>query len=122
MNEQRLARGLGWFSIGLGLTQLLAPRWLGEKIGMGDRTALLRTLGARETITGVGALMQRRPTLPIWGRVVGDVMDLAVLGAVAKSFNAERDRLAGAAAAVLGVTVLDVVCARRLQTQPDGLG
>jgi len=63
----------------------------------------------------VGALMQRRPTVPIWGRVLGDLMDLAVLGAVAKSFNAERDRLAGAAAAVLGVTVLDVVCARRLQ-------
>jgi hypothetical protein len=58
MNEQRLARGLGWFSIGLGLTEMLAPRWLGEKIGMGGRTALLRTLGARETITGVGALMQ----------------------------------------------------------------
>jgi hypothetical protein len=44
-------------------------------------------------------------------------MDLAVLGAAYRSFNNERSRLTGAVAAVLGVTALDVLCARRLQQQ-----
>jgi hypothetical protein len=115
MDAQRLARGLGWFSIGLGVTEMLAPGWLGEKIGMGPRTGLLRTLGARETLTGVVALTQPRPVGPIWGRVAGDVMDLAVLGKAAREYGTQKNRLAGAAAAVLGVTLLDVVCALKLQ-------
>jgi hypothetical protein len=118
MREQQLAKGLGWFSIGLGLTEILAPEWLGRKIGMEDPpTGLLRFLGVRETVTGIAALSQSWPTVPIWGRVLGDVMDLAVLGAAYRSFNNERSRLTGAVAAVLGVTALDVLCARRLQQQ-----
>ena len=31
----QLAKGLGWFSIGLGLTQLLAPRWLERRSASG---------------------------------------------------------------------------------------
>ena len=36
MNEVELSRALGWFSIGLGLTELVAARRLAE--GLGDRT------------------------------------------------------------------------------------
>lgn len=118
MRERQLAKGLGWFSIGLGLTEMLAPEWLGRKIGMADPPiGLLRVLGAREALTGVAALMQSWPTLPIWGRVAGDVLDLAVLGAAFRSFDNEKNRLTGAMAAVLGVTALDVLCARQLQQQ-----
>jgi len=51
----------------------------------------------------------------MWGRVAGDVVDLAVLGAALKSAQAQRNRVLAATAAVLGVGVLDLVCARRLQ-------
>jgi hypothetical protein len=115
MTEMQLAKGLGWFSIGLGLTEMLAPGWLGRKIGIGERTGLLRGLGARETVTGLGILANRRPVLSMWGRVAGDVVDLAVLGAALKSAQAQRNRVLAATAAVLGVGVLDLVCARRLQ-------
>ncbi|MEA2602267.1 MAG: hypothetical protein QOF89_3259 [Acidobacteriota bacterium] len=117
MTEMQLAKGLGWFSIGLGLTEMLAPRWLGRKTGLGEETGLLRTLGARETVTGLGVLAQRRPILSMWGRVAGDVVDLAVLGAALKSARAGRNRILGATAMVLGVGVLDLVCARMLQTR-----
>jgi hypothetical protein len=115
MTEMQLAKGLGWFSIGLGLTELLAPGWLGRKIGIGERTGLLRALGAREALTGVGVLAQRRPAFSMWGRVAGDVVDLAVLGAALKSNRDGRNRILGAVAAVLGVGVLDLACARMLQ-------
>jgi hypothetical protein len=115
MTEEQLAKGLGWFSIGLGLTEMLAPGWLGRKVGIGERTGLLRTLGAREAVTGLGILANRRPVLSLWGRVAGDVMDLAVLGTALKSNRARRNRILGATAMVLGVGVLDLACARMLQ-------
>jgi len=116
MTQRQLAKGLGWFSIGLGLTQLVAPRWLSRQIGINhDRSGLMRALGARETMTGITALAQDKPTAPLWGRVAGDAMDLALLGAAFKSPDNRRGRLAGAVGAVLGVTLLDFACARMLQ-------
>ena len=72
----RLAEGLGWFSIGLGMVELLAARPLGRALGMEDRSELLRAYGAREIVTGVGILTQPDPTPWIWGRLGGDVLDL----------------------------------------------
>lgn len=43
-----LARGLGWFSIGLGLSEMLAPRQLSRAIGVPYRNNMLvPLLGAR---------------------------------------------------------------------------
>lgn len=115
--QMQLAKGLGWFSIGLGLTQLLAPRWLERQIGIRqERTGLMRALGARETIAGVGVLLNDKPTVPLWGRVAGDAMDLALLAAALKSPDNEKGRLAGATGMVVGVSLLDFACARMLQT------
>ncbi|HEY0512844.1 MAG TPA: hypothetical protein VGH73_13120 [Thermoanaerobaculia bacterium] len=115
--QMKLARGLGWFSIGLGLTQLLAPRWLERQIGLRqDRTGLMRGLGARETMAGVGVLFSDKPTVPLWGRVAGDAMDLALLTAALKVPENEKGRLAGALGMVVGVSLLDFACARMLQT------
>ena len=72
-----LARGLGWFSIGLGLAEMLAPRMLGNQLGMEGKESLLRFYGAREMAAGVGILMSDNPGPWIWGRVAGDALDLA---------------------------------------------
>jgi hypothetical protein len=112
----KLAKGLGWFSIGLGLTQLLAPQWLERQIGIrSGRTGLMRALGARETMAGLGVLMGDTKVVPLWGRVAGDAMDLALLAAALKSPGNEKGRLAGATGMVVGVSLLDFACARMLQ-------
>ena len=111
-----LANALGWFSIGLGVAQLAAPRRMARLVGAsGDETsqATMRTVGAREVAAGVGLLSQPRPAWA-WGRVAGDVMDLALLGRTMSTPGGDRDRAVGAAAAVVGVMALDVVCAQRL--------
>lgn len=113
MTEMQLAKGLGWFSIGLGLTQLIAPGWLGRKIGIGEETGLMRALGAREAMTGVGVLNPRTTHLGLWGRVAGDVMDLAILGLALKSPGTYKKRVAIATAMVLGVGLLDLMAAQR---------
>jgi uncharacterized membrane protein len=117
---ERLAHGLGWFSIGLGLAELTAPSTLASLIGVPDdedNRSLLRAAGLREISSGIGILSQPRPAGWLWARVGGDVMDLALLGAALNSPRARRDRVALATAAVLGVTVLDVISGQRLRSQ-----
>ncbi|HEY4541052.1 MAG TPA: SRPBCC family protein [Noviherbaspirillum sp.] len=108
----RLVQALGWFSIGLGLAQLLAPRRMTQAVGADGRargTHLMRALGAREVASGVGILTQRKPTGWLWSRVAGDAMDLALLGAAARSPDARRNRIGIATAAVAGIAALDLL-------------
>jgi uncharacterized membrane protein len=116
-----LARALGWFSIGLGLTELLAPRKLGRAIGFSENDiALLPLMGLREIATGAGVLAPKNPRLGIRARVAGDLIDLALLNRAFQSPDSAPDRVLAAAAAVAGVTALDVLCAVQLpsETQP----
>ncbi len=116
---ETLAQMLGWFSIGLGLAELLMPRATARTIGMDDeRPTLLRAYGARELAAGVGILSAReRPTGWLWARVIGDAMDLATLGAAALSSRNRRGRLALAAAAVAGVAALDLLSSTQARRQ-----
>jgi uncharacterized membrane protein len=107
--DEPLARALGWFSIGLGVAQILAPRAMSRTTGVADRPMLLRAVGVREIASGVGILSRRRPTPWLWARVAGDAMDLAMLGAAVVSPGARRNRIGITAAAVAGVTALDVL-------------
>ena len=112
-----LARGLGWFSIGLGVAELVAPSQLARFLGMEDRTELIRAYGAREIMTGIGILSQEDPTPWIWGRVAGDAVDLATLGPGLRAANPSQRNVIVAVAAVAGVTMLDAICAQRLSRQ-----
>jgi len=126
-NEEKIMRGLGWFSIGLGVAEIVAPRSLAKLIGLrGNYDGLLRAVGAREIASGIGILTQR-PYAPsnafwMWSRVGGDAMDLALLGAASRSRKSDRGRIAMATAAVAGVTALDAVCSQRLTRRNGARG
>lgn len=110
MNTTQLSRGLGWFSIGLGVAELLAPRHVAELIGVEDNhDTLIRGLGAREIAAGVSLLAQPQETGWLWSRVAGDVMDLSLLGVALASPRNHRRRLMGATAAFAAVTAVDVM-------------
>src|SRR5579871_2369481 len=109
-NQERFANALGWFSIGLGLAEIVVPKQLGNLIGTSDHEGLMRGLGAREMAAGVGILAQRQPAEWLWARVAGDFMDLALLGTALAKNKETRTRLAVATAAVGGVTALDIIC------------
>jgi uncharacterized membrane protein len=113
-----LSRALGWFSVALGLSEFAIPRTLARAIGIkprGSTAWLVRAMGVRELIAGASVLMQPHRPLPLWARVTGDAIDLALLGAAARSRHLAVARLAGAAATVAGVTAIDVFAARRSQ-------
>jgi hypothetical protein len=114
-----LAQGLGWFSIGLGLTELVAPERLARFLGMRGRSELIRVYGIREIATGMAILSQKDPTLWLWGRVGGDLLDLGTLVPGLRSSNPQRQNVGLAIGAVVGALALDVLCARALETQAE---
>jgi uncharacterized membrane protein len=114
LNERQLATGLGWFSIGLGLIGVAAPRGLSRLIGTrGKYSGLLRILGHERSPAVSVSFRSAGPPVPL-GRVGGDAIDLALLGAAFASPRTKRGRLTAATAAVAGVTALDVICSREL--------
>ena len=110
----RLARRLGWFGVGLGLAELLAPDIMADLTGV-DRPELIQVYGLREIACAIGIFYSGRPTEWLWGRVAGDALDLATLGlAMAEDDRSKRKRAYIAAAAVAGVTLFDLICAGQL--------
>jgi len=114
-NAKRLAKGLGWFSVGLGLTELLAPSLIANISGVSKRrTGLIRLYGLRELASGIAIFSTKDPAAAVWSRVAGDALDLASLSAACTSPDAKRGRITFATANVLAVTALDVMCAKQL--------
>lgn len=113
MKTHGWANGLGWFSIGLGITEIVFARKLSRSLGIRS-AALVRAFGVRELIAGIGVLSSGRKGPWIWGRIAGDMLDMGVLGAALSRRNRKRDKAAIAMAAVSPVVALDVICGRRL--------
>lgn len=114
-SAQMLARGLGWFSLGLGIAELLMPRAVAKAAGLEGREDLVQAYGVREVATGVGLLASSNPAPWVWARVGGDALDIGTVGANAgdgRPSNANAVTMA----ALLGVTAVDVVCARALSS------
>lgn len=119
---EKLAKGLGWFSIGLGLPQVLAPGRVNRLIGVEDsrrNRAVMRAMGVRELAGAPGILDRPRPSGFLFARVAGDILDLSLLGASLRARRNARARVTAATAAVAGVTVLDVIASARTSRAAD---
>jgi len=112
--SKRLAVGLGWFSVGLGLAELAAPGAITRWLGVGDHAKLVRAYGLREIAAGVGILTNSKIAPHLWGRVAGDAVDLASLGAALRDEDSNRKAVAIAIGAVVGVTLLDILAGKSL--------
>lgn len=114
---QAMAKGVGWFSIALGLAEVAAPEKIAGELGLEDKKGLVRLYGFREIAKGVGILSSRKPAGWVWGRVAGDALDLATLATGLRKDNPKRDNVLKAISAIIGVTVLDVVLAAQLSNR-----
>ena len=114
---ERVARFLGWFSLGLGFAQIAAPSKVAKMIGVADTDetiAVMRAVGLREIASGLGILTQAKTTPWLWSRVGGDAMDLALLRSALFSPRTVQQRVAATTAAVLGIAAVDTLCSIRL--------
>jgi hypothetical protein len=114
-NDGQVAQGLGWTSIAIGLTEMLAPKMVERMLGIGNgqHAGTLRVLGVREIMHGVDLLTHHDPTPGIWARVAGDMLDGVLLGAAATKSKSPGG-FAAVATSVLGIVALDVLEATRL--------
>lgn len=116
--DERTAEFLGYFSLGLGMAEFLAPTTMARVIGVrhpddASRTAM-RTMGLREIGHGIAILTGEHRDKAVWSRVAGDALDLAFLGRTFANRENDRGRTLFATGNVLAVAALDVITARRL--------
>ncbi len=92
-SSDRLAKALGWFSIGLGLTELIAPGSITRALGMQGKEGLVRAYGLREIGSGVLSLSPDKQA-GLWSRVAGDGIDIATLMTGLREDNPKRQNVA----------------------------
>ena len=113
MNARQIAQGLAWFGIGLGALEILAPHEVASATGLKGRAGTIRLFGFREVASGIIILAARNPIAWLWTRVVGDVLDAALLSSAMRPSNPGNLRALAATAAVAPVVVLDAIYAFR---------
>ncbi|MFE9657439.1 SRPBCC family protein [Micromonospora sp. NPDC006431] len=115
--SEGLARLLGWFSLGLGVTALAGGSRVAQACGVDDSPTarmVLRAAGARELGHAAALLIPRRAGLAGWTRVAGDVLDLAATGQAMRHRRGERRRrLTYTMAALAGITAVDLYASIR---------
>ena len=107
--------GLGLASIGVGLTEIAAPRQVEKLMGIesgGENTGVLRVLGVREIMHGFDLLTHKDPTPGVFARVAGDLLDGVLLGVAGMKSKRPGGFLA-ACAMVLPIVALDMFFAQR---------
>jgi len=119
--DTRFARRLGWVSLGVAASELFATRQVEDLLGIDDHPqtrGILRMLGVRELMHGIGILTERRPNhqlrTGVWSRVLGDMLDNVLL-AVASMKTRKPGSFAAVAATVGAIGFADMKCAVRLQ-------
>jgi hypothetical protein len=118
MNARRLARGLGWFSIGLGFAELVAPGRISRRLGLHGDQGKVQAFGLREVLSGAAILMSKgRAPHWVWARVAGDLMDMGLLQSANPVDRERRTNLNVAKVAVLGAAALDMLTAQKLSRQ-----
>jgi len=109
LDNRALARGLGWFSLGLGIGELLAPQAIRRSINAPVPPGVLKLYGLREIGSGLLILFSQRPAKMVWSRVPGDLLDITTV--LAGMRGRGRLEAIGAVTLLCLVTALDVFVA-----------
>ncbi len=109
-----LARGLGWFSIALGVAEITMPGQVAKWAGIRGREPMLVGFGIREVVNGIGLLTTTQPGPWLWARTAGDLLDLAT---VAGSPGRMSTRRTAALLSLGAVTAVDAWCAASMTGQ-----
>jgi hypothetical protein len=104
--NDRMARNLGWLSIGLGVFELVAAGGIARALGMRGRETLVRAYGMREILSGILCLSVDKQS-GMWSRVAGDGIDAATLIAELRSDNPRKANVLLALLMVGGIARLD---------------
>ncbi len=114
MDKHKLARGIGWLSVAVGLQLVVAPRSGTRGFGMGDRPTLGRIMGVRDLVVGAGLLRGEDTRTWLLARGINDAVDAAIILGGAASGTFPRDRAPVGIAIATSLSVVSLLLARRL--------
>lgn len=112
-----MARGLGWFSLLLGATQLLAARQLTRSSGMKTGSGTMRLCGLREMVNGAGLLLTDNPRPWLQARLAGDALDLSTLASGLTLAHTDKGRVLLSLLTVAGITAADLAVLQALDRE-----
>jgi hypothetical protein len=115
--HDQMAKGLGYFSIALGIAELAMPRVLRRVAGIDAPDALVRGYGVREIATGAALLATHDATPWVWGRVAGDVLDIATVALAPPDWRGGKEKKPWALGALLAVAAIDLACGTLLNSE-----
>jgi len=118
--HDEIAKGLGYFSIWLGLAEIVAPGAICRAVSIEGQEGIVRAYGAREIATGASILASHDATPWIWGRVAGDALDIATVAAAPSHRGDGGDRRWWTVGALIAVTALDAYTAKCLTAEKGG--
>ncbi|MGE0259404.1 MAG: cyclase dehydrase [Alphaproteobacteria bacterium] len=118
--HDRIATGLGYFSIALGIAELGMPRTVRRAAGIDVPDLLVRGYGLREIACGAAILMTDDATPWIWDRVAGDALDLATVALARPERRGGEEKKAWGIGVLLAVTAIDLYCAYGLTAEKGG--
>jgi hypothetical protein len=122
VQKKTASLGLGLFSLGLGVGEVLISRHIARLLEAEGRERAIRGAGMQGIRAGIGLLRAPDKGSRAWDGAGGGLMHLAALGLLA--VKAPRNRAVWSAIALVGVaTVGEIVLARALDnasTEPSG--
>ena len=134
---QSMARALGWFSIALGVAELVAPGSIKRNVGTPGPKGVVQGYGVREIVSGIAILASPKPVSMVWSRVAGDLLDIATLVPALGNDRRASGAAEGAMMFVAAAAAMDLYVALqgdrvpeephfdkglRLNRRPSGLG
>lgn len=115
MDECKLARGIGWLSVVVGLGLVVAPTSGTRRFGMGDRPTLGRVMGVRDLVVGAGLLRGKETRTWLVARGINDALDAAIVLGGMVSGDFPRDRAPVGLAVATSLSVVSLLLARRMR-------
>jgi hypothetical protein len=110
---QRLATGVGWVSLVLGVALTFDPRRSANLLGWADREGPSRLVGAADMVLAVGLLLGRRRAGWLLARAL---LNAAICLVYLRVLTEGRARAGGAGAGLMAaLTVFDYSLSRRLR-------
>lgn len=115
----RLAAGVGWINLALGVFLAAAPGTAAGLMGLGDRPRLARAVGASDLAIGGGLLLGRDRARWMEARAAANVAIAGLCGWALAAGTPRRGRAVGLLAAMAVLTPVDGLLARRLRSAAE---
>ena len=113
MNTNTWSKGLGWFSIALGVAEIAAAVSIARGLGI-KRAGIVRLFGAREIAAGFARVARDRPDTWAWARIISNSLDIAALGATLLYDNEDEKKAALSMATASPIAALDILSGSHL--------